>query len=231
MDAFNDSDYLAVEVNESAADEKSLMAYIAAMSYQDGRKLKDDLDDELVERLAEALGIPVEDLNTLTPFGAFLFSGSLAKSSLKMQEGLDVYFIQRATKNGMEIFEIESLGSQLEMFGSFSMPLWEALLEDALDTENASEQLRELYNAWRLGDEERLQTAINSTVEGLSDELAEEYTNAMLTKRDIHMAEVAKKYMEEGKSVFYVVGAAHLIGENSVIGLLEKDGYEIELIS
>ena len=44
------------------------------------------------------------------------------------------------------------------------------------------------------------------------------------------MTEAAENFINEGKNVFFIVGAAHFAGEKGIISLLENDGYTVKRI-
>ncbi|MCL2077606.1 MAG: TraB/GumN family protein [Oscillospiraceae bacterium] len=242
MNAFNNSDYLAVEVDLVAFEEDiaALTAYSFAMVYGKGESIYDDIDAEPVERaketivelgLADAIGVPVEMLDMFRPFfWTQLFTqAAIEQSSLDVEYGLDVFFISEAREQGMEILEIESAESQIALFLGFSPALMTFLIEEGLDVQAAAAEIDNLYEIWKRGDEQEFEDIFN-TNDGMPEELYKEYTDGLLTQRDIEMARVAMEYMDEGLNVFYVVGLAHLIGENSVTGILRANGYTVEIV-
>ncbi len=62
-------------------------------------------------------------------------------------------------------------------------------------------------------------------------ELEAEYIDAMLTQRNIGMAEKAEEYMAEGMTVFFTTGAGHMVGEGGVVDLLIERGYNVDRIN
>ena len=101
-------------------------------------------------------------------------------------------------------------------------------------------ELMELFEMWCAGDEEALRSYLNdedaeeeAETEEMDEEekaLYEEYRNAMSTERDINMIEVAKGYLESGKTVFYAVGLAHLLTDDGLVDGLRAAGYTVELV-
>ena len=47
----------------------------------------------------------------------------------------------------------------------------------------------------------------------------------MFHERNKRMTDRISQYLEEDSSYFVVIGAGHLIGENSIVDLLTKRGY------
>ncbi|MBR4439108.1 MAG: TraB/GumN family protein, partial [Clostridia bacterium] len=65
----------------------------------------------------------------------------------------------------------------------------------------------------------------------LTDEergLMEHYDKVMETDRNVGMADAAESYIKQGLNVFFVVGAAHMGGDDGVVALLESRGYNFK---
>ncbi|MCL2036042.1 MAG: TraB/GumN family protein [Oscillospiraceae bacterium] len=253
-ECFYNSEYLAVEA-DIVAFEKNSQAQIDVVykfMYDDGRTIEDVLDLDVIDEMLDILGDSDGDYSVMARmysqykmFKPAMWSDAISgvtaeKAGLSYDDGLDRFFLEAAKKqgSGIEILEVESVEFQLEMMLSFSDELWQVVIEESLDMEKGVEGLLELYEAWKNGDEKALAEHREADFSEVAPEefeyyqkLHDEYITAMLTNRDIGMAEVAKSYMADGLNVFYVVGAAHLVGENSVIDLLRRDGYTIELVS
>jgi uncharacterized protein YbaP (TraB family) len=240
MDAFERSDYLAVEVDlySSANDLEAAMAITMMMMYQDGTTISDHIGQELHGRMVSALleyevitSFPLEMLDLFKPdmWQSTFLMAAAERAGLSAELGLDMYFKMAAAERGMEILEIESIEMQVEIIQGFSQPLQVALLEGALDIEYEAAGLAELFRLWQMGEEEVL-IAVLSDFGNMPQYLIDEFNNAMLIERDIAMAEVARDYMMQDKSVFFVVGLAHLIGQDSIVYLLRQSGYTVERI-
>jgi len=50
----------------------------------------------------------------------------------------------------------------------------------------------------------------------------------MFTERNLTMTDKIKGYLDEDSTVFVVVGAGHLIGEQGIVKLLKKAGFKAE---
>ena len=128
------------------------------------------------------------------------------------------------------------------MFTGWSKKLSEYLLSEAaaINVTEYAASLQEMYELWCAGDEEALRSYLNdedaeeeAETEEMTEEekaLFEEYRNAMSTERDINMIEVAKGYLESGKTVFYAVGLAHLLTDDGLVDGLRAAGYTVELV-
>jgi len=242
MNAFDDCDYLAVEADIIAfeQDMEALMSVAYALMYPEGSTIADEIGEELHERakavmaeleseLAE-LGIPLEMLDRFRPyFWIQILTGiAIERVGLSLELGLDKYFLEKAKDRDMEILEVESIEEQLQLLIGFSQPLQAALLESYLDLDKTVSELKELYELWKQGDRRALEALFDSDTDDLPQELAAEYIDGLLTQRDLGMVEVAERYMTEGKTVFYIVGLAHMVGENGIVAQLIEKGYTVE---
>ena len=69
--------------------------------------------------------------------------------------------------------------------------------------------------------------------EGLKDdeiEMVETYNKRLITDRNYCMVDSLQQYLSENKNVFCVVGLGHVIGDEGIAKLMEKNGYKIERI-
>jgi uncharacterized protein YbaP (TraB family) len=46
--------------------------------------------------------------------------------------------------------------------------------------------------------------------------------------RNVRMASQVEQFLQKKRKMFVVVGAAHLVGPGSVLGLLRKKGFQVE---
>lgn len=57
------------------------------------------------------------------------------------------------------------------------------------------------------------------------------YNNVMTVVRNKLMVERASEYLRDHKNVFYVVGLAHMLGDDGLVASLENRGYTVSQIS
>ena len=236
--AFESCDYLAVEFDTVAfeKDTKAVLAMASMMVNPDGKKIADIIGSKLYKKAKTVLkaveeelelGFSFEMLDYFNPFVWEELLGGVAvkRAGLSYDFGLDNYFLAKAHENGMGILEVESAEEQMTMLLGFSLPLQVALLESSLDLDLAEQGTRELYRLWKKGDLQEMEAFLTEEDDTISAELSAEYMFAMLTKRNIKMAEAAERYMAEKKAVFYVVGLGHMLGEDGIVELLKQNGY------
>jgi len=253
-DAFNAADALAVEFNmneyeEDMEEDEDYAEDIASLYfYDDDSMTKDHLDEEVYEasiQMLKCLGQYHMNIDYLKPFvWESSITGALKDGGRRLfsEKGVDQRFLDLAEEAEKEILDVESAESQTSMFSNFSDGLQERLLMEALTYSRSeyNKEIMELFELWCSGDEEALRKYINDeedeeeedTSEMTEEEKAlyEEYENAMSTERDINMIEVAKGYLESGKTVFYAVGLAHLLKNDGLVDGLRAAGYTVELV-
>ena len=253
-DAFNAADALAVEFNmneyeEDMEEDEDYAEDIASLYfYDDDSMTKDHLDEEVYEasiQMLKCLGQYHMNIDYLKPFvWESSITGALKDGGRRLfsEKGVDQRLLDLAEEAEKEILDVESAESQTSMFSNFSDGLQERLLMEALTYSRSeyNKEIMELFELWCSGDEEALRKYINDeedeeeedTSEMTEEEKAlyEEYETAMSTERDINMIEVAKGYLESGKTVFYAVGLAHLLKDDGLVDGLRAAGYTVELV-
>lgn len=248
-DALSSSDALAVEFDtdsfmEQAMADPELAALIASSYYYtDGTSILDHMeDDSLFDEASDRLK-GLGGYNALAaacrPFvlaltidNAYLALGH----DLTADQGADAQLMKLAREQNIEILDVESGESQMQMFAGFSDPLQELLLRTTLDTNALESQAAtsKLYELWCSGDEAALAQMIAEDVPELTEAeklLYEEFVKAMYTDRNAAMLDAAKGYLTGGDTVFYAVGLAHLLAEDGLVNTLRDAGYTVEPVS
>ncbi|MFC4099194.1 TraB/GumN family protein [Paenibacillus xanthanilyticus] len=229
-EAFAESDYLAVEVDITSANESDVQKLVEKLgSYQDGTTLKDHISAETYKQLGEILVKNNLKADALDKFKPWVVETTIA--TLKSMEagyqstvGIDLHFIQKAMERKIPVIELETYESQLTMFNSFSKDLQEANLKTTLDNfELVDESVDQMADMWKKGDD----AALLKFTESMS--VNEEYRKAMLDDRNIAMAAKIDGFLKgtEKAEYFVVVGAAHYLGDTGIVKLLQDKGYTV----
>ena len=246
--ALEGSDALAVEFDVTAFEEAmttdaTLAAQVlAAYIYTDGTATKDHLDPEVYENAVKLLKASGSYNATMEMMKPSMWQSSISNFfirqgyGLQAEKGADMRLLKLAKEKGIEIRDIESGLSQMEMLGGYSDGLQAFLLEETLNEDPMTyyAEVAALYDLWCAGDEAALREAVLDDTSGFSPEelaLYEEYTKAMYTDRNAAMLDVAIEYLESGETVFYAVGLAHLLAGNGLVDALRDAGYTVELVT
>jgi len=151
---------------------------------------------------------------------------ALQKSGYDAQLGIDNYFMGLA--NGVKpILELESLSQQLMIMDRLPSEIQQAMLVQSLEeVEEGAAYFKALLDAWSSGDSDRMSVLISESIDQ-SDEGKVLY-DAFLTQRNIKMTERLIAMMQQDKTYFVVVGAAHLIGAQGIIEILRDKGFRVQ---
>lgn len=198
---------------------------MTAGTRQDGQTLSASMSASLAKRLqksAESLGLPTAMLDTMEPWLAALVmtSVSLVKQGYSAEAGVDQQLTSRGAKDRKPISGLETPSEQFAAFDTLSAATQLRLLEMTFDElEQGGADLREIETAWRSGNTRELARV-------LQDDMAKfpELERAILTDRNRRWIPRIQAMMQGKDDVLVVVGAAHLLGDQGVISLIEAAG-------
>ena len=136
------------------------------------------------------------------------------------------HLLRRSLADGKEILGLESLDDQIGNFDSLSWADQEALLLQTLtDLEAPDAEMTQLLEAWRDGSLEDLATELS----GDFDEFPELET-ALISARNRRWAATLEELLRRPGRYLVVVGALHLVGEDSVVELLSARGLDVSFV-
>jgi uncharacterized protein YbaP (TraB family) len=229
---FEAADALVVEANLLAvAPETQALLLRNKGLYPEGDNLKANLTPatwQALEAAVQRYGIPAAVLQRQEPWLTALTLSTLAFQRAGYSEalGIDLHFLRKAQRQKKPIIELESVATQLSLFDTFTAQEQEAFLLVTLQELNkGARSLEAIVAAWREGDAETIDTLLNETLH-TSPELERIY-RLLLVDRNVAMADKITAFMQQGKSVFVVVGAGHLVGEKGLVELFKKKGYQV----
>jgi uncharacterized protein YbaP (TraB family)/predicted small lipoprotein YifL len=244
LNAYASADALAVEF-DIVSFESDINAQIEAlqtMVYADGTTIVDHISEELYNDAKAALkdlGMYSSALDYYCPamWSSFIDSAMIEKMGVDTSLGIDLYFLNRAHEEGKTILDVESAAFQYGMMAGYSEELQAMLLESSVASvelmEESKADMMQLVDAWATGNEAEFDALINAAPEFESPEeevLYNEYQNAMITQRNLNMADFAEDALKSGEEVFIVVGAAHIVGAGAMAELLAQRGYTVEIV-
>lgn len=247
MSAYNQSDYLAVEVDTVAltSDFDAQLELAQKMLYTDGTTIKDHIGEDLYNKMVEILkdkGSYNSLYDNYKPaFFESLFENVIINDAdMDANAGIDVHFLNLAKKEEKEILEIETAEFQYDLLLSNPIELDKMMLEEYVNNYDESvTEMKDIYTAWKKGDIDELEqtllpTTDSEALEELTEEeikMAENYNKSLITDRNYGMVDALEKYYADEKNVFCVVGLGHVIGDEGIISLMEKKGYNIEKLN
>ncbi|MCP4598940.1 MAG: TraB/GumN family protein [Proteobacteria bacterium] len=226
-EAYEASDVLIVELNLAAIpNEKMLQVVFSRAVLPKDQSLKSRLSEETWSKLFETLdkyNVPVESVIRFKPWFAALTIVTLriVENGYSPAYGIDQHFIEKDDK---EIIELESADYQLALFDELPKELEELLILDAMEGSfQSGGDLTQVMAAWRKGDSETLREIMFSSV-GQQPEF-EPLFKRIFIDRNRTMASRIEELLEDYTSLFVVVGAGHLVGDDGLVAIFEGKGY------
>lgn len=230
--AFDQSDYLAVEFNVLELDPVQASQTMKSFGfYDDGGNLKDALDAPTWQQLnavATELGIPVNSFLPMRPWFAAiqLVSIQLLQARFREDLGVDRHFLLHAARQ-KPILELESLDSQLNSFVQLTPEADALFLQQTLaEYAQGVSYLNALSEAWQDGDVEQLGSMVFGDID--DSPAAQNIYQQLFVVRNEKMFAAVENYFRDGKRVFLVVGVGHLLGEEGLVAMLKGRGYRVE---
>lgn len=231
--AYEGSSALVVEADILSGKGQSALLEVAQQgSYLDGTTLRDHLQPatwNALERFTRRHQLPTELIALQRPWLAALTVLGVALRGAGFDEtlGIDRHFLQQA-RGRKPILELESVGGQMQLFADFSEAEQEEMLRQSLaEGDEGTDYFRRLISAWRQGDTLTVERLVR---EDFTDDgaLGEAMKERLFTARNISMSDSIQALLEKGGGPYFVViGAGHLVGEDSVVARLRQRGYTV----
>jgi len=222
--AFGAADRLVMELEPNAA---ALAQVSAAMSYPDGRVLKQTVGPELHRRATAALaerGIPEAIASKMRPWAILL---TLNMPEAKTGLAMDLVLYLQALQAGKTVRGLETAAEQVGVFADLPMAIQIELLRDTLDSLDRLEEIyTALVDAYVDQDLEGMRR-LNEEAMAASDPDTRSLIQARLIgDRNRRMVERMLPWLEDG-AAFVAVGALHLAGPDGILQRLTERGYRL----
>ena len=229
--ALAEADELWIEVDTD--DTAAMAPLVRKYGLDPANPLSSKLTPEQKARLdaaAASMGATGAAFEPLRPWmaGLQLSIGPLMKAGYDPASGVEAKLKAAAREAGKPIRTLESLEQQISFFGDLPPAVEMAFLLSALDEmDSGPAMLDALVAAWSAGDVQALNDLM--VVEMAAD--YPELYEALLVRRNTDWAgQIQTMLAGDGVSVI-AVGAAHLVGDDSVQALLVKRGLKVERLA
>ena len=228
--AYELSDRIVFETDISEVQTEEFQTLIMErLTYSDGNNLKTILSKKTYDKLEKYFGKHGIPLSSLIQFkagfiGIIITGLELSRMGIN-SEGVDQYFFKRSIEDKKPIGLLETVEQQIEFLekmgegyeDEFILSTWE-------DLDQLPATMESLMLSWRGGD-------INLLEEWLIGDLKKEYPDlyeSILINRNKRWMTTIEQMMETDGKEFFLVGTAHLAGDDGLLSMLEERGYGVE---
>ncbi len=227
--AYQGSSELYFETDISSMSDLSVQAQmLQQLTYSDGRTLKTVLSEDAYTTLEDytaTIGMPLMMLEQFKP--------GMIISTLQVLEfqrigftpqGVDAFFNTRALGDAKDIGALETIEEQIGFLAAMGEGNEsEFILLSLEDLENTNASMEEMITAWRNGDESALQKLFVDDMQQRAPGLFD----SLISQRNLRWMPQIEAMFEDPDTEFVLVGAAHLIGGEGLVQLLQSKGYEV----
>jgi uncharacterized protein YbaP (TraB family) len=228
--AFAESKILIEEVDlDEMNNPATVMPLLGKAFFTDGRTLDQVISSELHEKVierAKKTGLPAGALQRMKPWMAAvsLTAPALKAAGFDTELGVDKHFFDKAKKAGMERRGLETVAYQFDRLDQMSPKIQEEMLQSVIaDLETQLSNVKMIADAWSRGETSTIEKLLLGAVVESPDLYAR-----LLVDRNRNWVEPVEACIKQKSACFVVVGAAHLVGPDSLVALLQKRGYTVE---
>ena len=196
-----------------------------------GRGLEDLLDSRSyrkAQRLAAAVDIDLSTMRQYEPWYAALQITQLRLMQLGFDGsfGVETQILMQAIQHGKDLGGLETLEAQLDSMDSLPMDAQQEFLMVTLEEAAAAgEMLDEIIDAWKSGDTAELEENFLSDLSANS-----ELYDQLIVQRNRNWTKSIVSFTEDSRNYLIVVGALHLVGDDSVLKMLNDAGFSTRQI-
>jgi uncharacterized protein YbaP (TraB family) len=227
--AVGGSQQLVVETIVDEKDPSKLFGILMRLGLSSGQPpLVDRVPTAKRAALLDAVkksGFPPKTLDSMETWAAaFILLGNQFKDlGLESDKGVETALRSDFAAKGKPIGELESNLEQLGFFDQLPEKAQRELLEGAIEpATTVKTDFNGMLTAWVKGDVKAIARSFNRDL-AASPELEQ----ALIKQRNANWSKWIEQRMAQPGAVMVAVGAGHLAGRDSVIDLLQRDGYRV----
>ncbi len=222
MQSFDQSDFLVMETNIKNLDLENMMELL---DFNPENSIEDYFTPENYSYLKdkfEEIGIPSNMLGMFRPsIAVFMLElSSYEKTGLSDTLGIESHF--SSISDEKQILSLEEFDSYFKLFDVLDSHANTLLNVYKQEIEQSDSMSITMVDAWKNGDVNAMNEFISEPYN--SFEGTDKIYELLISGRNIKMTVKIEEYLETEATYFIVVGAGHLVGEDSIIRLLHDTG-------
>jgi uncharacterized protein YbaP (TraB family) len=226
LEAYANAKSLVMEINLDEIDSTQVgSAMLASAMLPEGRTLQTILGPQRyahAQSLAHDVGVELSSFDQYAPWFAAEAISQLQLTQLGFQpeSGVEMYFLGRAKSDGKSVAGLETVNDQIALFQNLTMDAQAQYLVSSLEqAHELPHEVDDLVRAWQRGD-----------TTWFASEMVSEFDKdpalyeSLLASRNRKWIPRIEALLNDDKNYLVIVGTGHLVGRDSVIALLKKDG-------
>jgi len=198
------------------------------MRYPPDKTLESVIGSERFKALESALSgykVPTEFLNRMKPWAAMM---TLSTPPPETGFFMDLSLSLRASGSGLKVIGLETLEQQLSFLEEMPMTMQLDLLDQAIaEFDEVDETHDQMVNTYLQNSLVELQEITEEQLKAVGDEAGDYFMASGIHARNRRMAASLLPQLEHN-TVFVAVGALHLPGEEGLLSLLRRQGFELK---
>ena len=230
--ALMDADVVIMELDLTALNPITVQTVMLDKAIDpNGRGLEDFLDSRSyrkAQRLAAAVDIDLSTMRQYEPWYAALQITQLRLMQLGFDGsfGVETQILMQAIQHGKDLGGLETLEAQLDSMDSLPMDAQQEFLMVTLEEAAAAgEMLDEIIDAWKSGDTAELEENFLRDLSANS-----QLYDQLIVQRNRNWTKSIVSFTEDSRNYLIVVGALHLVGDDSVLKMLNDAGFSTRQI-
>jgi hypothetical protein len=228
QEAYDEADSIIVEVSQAEMGPDVAAMLLKKGQYQGGSTLQDNVSKETYEALQahlQSMNLSPKMLDPYKPWfaGLMLAAITLETQGYTQESGVEAYFEEQAGEDGKPVQSLETAQEQIELLSSASEKFGEEMLLQMIrESEALIGALDDMVTYWQSGEIRKLAAILNAELSKYP-----ELREKLLVQRNKNWIPQIVERIEGDEDTLVIVGAGHLIGEDSVVELLREKDYEV----
>jgi len=231
--AYTASDVLVLELDPSSQESvKTIQNSMLSLGmYPAGKNLKNQLSTKTytaLETYMSKVNLSLDGMQQMKPWVVMLQLSVMEMMRLgySPELGIDQHFLNKAKQDKKPVVELETAAEQMALLAKDDKEFQDKLLFYTLESMHDLEpMLDDMFKYWKNGEAKDFEKVMSKSLE--DDPSLEGIYDDLITKRNHTMAAKIEDFLKTNKNYFIVVGAGHVVGEEGIVSLLQKQGYEL----